>query len=139
MQYELTSKAVSVILNGFIFFFSWVIVLCQWNYIQETWMKACALFLPVLVICGGIYAFRANPELYIRITENAGIQEAESRQEEDFAILNEWKAGDTAYRIIYMKDTKVKYIIVDDGGSQVTITPLYNADGTYPLCREMPK
>lgn len=128
MQYELTSKAVSVILNGFIFFFSWVIVLCQWNYIQETWMKACALFLPVLVICGGIYAFRADPGAYIRTVE-----EESSRQEEDTVVLNEWKEGDMTYRIIYMEDTKVKYMVVNDGSSQVTISPLYNADGTLQV------
>ncbi|MCX4319027.1 MAG: hypothetical protein OSJ44_04635 [Lachnospiraceae bacterium] len=61
-------------------------------------MKACALFLPVLVICGGIYGFRANPGAYIRVVE-----EDASRQEEDTVVLNEWKEGDMTYRIIYME------------------------------------
>lgn len=133
MQYELTSKAVGVILNSFIFFFSWVIVLCQWNYIRETWMKACALFLTVLVICGGIYAFQENPGAYIRVVEEESRQKEESGQEENTVVLNEWKEGDMTYRIIYMEDTKVKYMVVNDGSSQVTITPLYNADGTLQV------
>ena len=136
MQYELTSKAVNLMFGYFTFFFSWAVVLCQWNFIRETWVKVSALVLPVFLVLVGIYALRENPELYIRITEDTGIQEAESRQEEDSAVLNEWKDGDTAYRIIYMKDTKVKYIVVDDGGSQVTITPLYNADGTLQVYGE---
>ncbi|MEY8425125.1 hypothetical protein AALB52_20790 [Lachnospiraceae bacterium 38-14] len=133
MQYELTSKAVSVILNGFIFFSLWVLVLCQWNFIQETWMKACALFLPVLVICGGIYGFRADPGAYIRTVEEEASRQEKTRQEEDTVVLNEWKEGDMTYRIIYMEDTKVKYMVVSDGSSQVTISPLYNADGTLQV------
>lgn len=47
MQYELTSKAVNLMFGYFTFFFSWAVVLCQWNFIRETWVKALVLVLPV--------------------------------------------------------------------------------------------
>lgn len=48
-----------------------------------------------------------------------------------FTTLTEWSDGRT-YRIVYAKDTKVKYlVIIGDSGSG--ITPLLNPDGTPQL------
>ena len=48
-----------------------------------------------------------------------------------FAVIAEW----SGYKIVYAKDTKVKYLIGyrDYPYSQFGITPLYNADGTLQI------
>lgn len=68
-------------------------------------------------------------------------QEATSTVEpsEDFAdgyftIITEWGSVPT-YRIVYAKDTKVKYLVFFDG-YRGGISPLYNADGTLQIYDE---
>lgn len=48
-----------------------------------------------------------------------------------FTVITEWGG----YKIVYAKDTKVKYLIGyrDYPYSQFGITPLYNADGTLQI------
>lgn len=45
-----------------------------------------------------------------------------------FMVITEWSDGRT-YRIVYAKDTKVKYLVFT-GDSGSGITPLLNPDGT---------
>lgn len=51
-----------------------------------------------------------------------------------FTVITEWDG----YKIVYAKDTKVKYLIGyrDYPYSQFGITPLYNADGTLQIYEE---
>lgn len=51
-----------------------------------------------------------------------------------FTVITEWGG----YKIVYAKDTKVKYLIGyrDYPYSQFGITPLYNADGTLQIYEE---
>lgn len=51
-----------------------------------------------------------------------------------FTVIVEWDS----YKIVYAKDTKVKYLIGyrDYPYSQFGITPLYNADGTLQIYEE---
>ncbi len=48
-----------------------------------------------------------------------------------FTVIAEW----SGYKIVYAKDTKVKYLI-REGGYHFGITPLYNADGTLQIYEE---
>lgn len=52
-----------------------------------------------------------------------------------FAILTEWSDDTGYYRIVYAKDTKVKYLI-SWNSYKFGITPLYNADGTLQVYEE---
>lgn len=51
-----------------------------------------------------------------------------------FTVITEWDG----YKIVYAKDTKVKYLIgySDYPYSQFGITPLYNADGILQIYEE---
>lgn len=51
-----------------------------------------------------------------------------------FTVITEWNG----YKIVYAKDTKVKYLIGYGNYpySQFGITPLYNADGTLQIYKE---
>lgn len=40
---------------------------------------------------------------------------------------------DTHYRIVYDKNTKVKYYILKKNDHESGITPLYNADGSFQI------
>lgn len=52
-----------------------------------------------------------------------------------FTILKEWKEDGITFRIVYAKDTKVKYFVVVKGVNRPNIdfTPLYNSDGTVQI------
>lgn len=65
--------------------------------------------------------------------------QAESKSGNDFGngyftVITEWDG----YKIVYSKDTKVKYLIGyrDYPYSLFGITPLYNADGTLQIYEE---
>lgn len=51
-----------------------------------------------------------------------------------FTVITEW-GGTPSYRIVYAKDTKVKYFVFFDG-YRGGISPLYNADGTLQIYDE---
>lgn len=51
-----------------------------------------------------------------------------------FTVIMQWGNIPT-YRIVYAKDTKVKYFVFFDG-YRCGITPLYNADGTLQIYEE---
>jgi hypothetical protein len=46
-----------------------------------------------------------------------------------FVLLQEWSSFENQWKIVYAKDTKVKYVILNRKG----ISPLYNADGTLQI------
>lgn len=52
-----------------------------------------------------------------------------------FTLITEWDDSGAIYRIVYAKDTKVKYFIAKSG-YKFGITPLYNADGTVQVYGE---
>lgn len=49
-----------------------------------------------------------------------------------FTVIAEW----SGYKIVYAKDTKVKYLIINRSQYMSGITPLYNADGTLQIYKE---
>ena len=52
-----------------------------------------------------------------------------------FTVITVWDDSAATYRIVYAKDTKVKYFIAKSG-YKFGITPLYNADGTVQVYGE---
>lgn len=61
------------------------------------------------------------------------IVEVESHQVlVEFEEVSSHTVDHTYYKIVYDKDTKVKYVIMN-GNYQSGISPLYNADGTLQL------
>lgn len=52
-----------------------------------------------------------------------------------FTEIQEWRADDFNYKIVYANDSKVKYLVVTCG-YRYGITPLYNADGSLQLYEE---
>ena len=52
-----------------------------------------------------------------------------------FTVITKWSDGNGRYRIVYAKDTKVKYFIQTSTYSWA-ISPLYNADGTLQIYEE---
>lgn len=52
-----------------------------------------------------------------------------------FTIITEWDDATAYYKIVYAKDTKVKYLIITCG-YKFGITPLYNTDGTLQVYEE---
>lgn len=52
-----------------------------------------------------------------------------------FTVITKWSDGNGRYKIVYAKDTKVKYFIQNSTYSW-SITPLYNADGTLQIYEE---
>lgn len=63
-------------------------------------------------------------------------EKADRNTEEDFArgyfsVIKEWGK----YKIVYAKDTGVKYLVGFDG-YHFGITPLYNTDGTLQIYEE---
>lgn len=79
-QYKLTIDAYEVIIQYVLFFLSGVVVMIQIDYlIEEKWVKVITILLLILMIFFGIYAFWSNPEIYIKVPEETGRQEAESR------------------------------------------------------------
>lgn len=52
-----------------------------------------------------------------------------------FTVITKWSDGSSRYRIVYARDTKVKYFIQNSTYSWA-ITPLYNADGTLQIYEE---
>lgn len=52
-----------------------------------------------------------------------------------FTIITEQDDASEYYKIVYAKDTKVKYLIIVSG-YKFGITPLYNADGTLQVYEE---
>lgn len=52
-----------------------------------------------------------------------------------FTVITKWSDGNGRYRIVYAKDTNVKYFIQNSTYSWA-ITPLYNADGTLQIYEE---
>ena len=49
-----------------------------------------------------------------------------------FERINRWTDIEGTYYIVYAKDTKVKYFVYKSG-YRLSITPLYNADGTLQI------
>lgn len=52
-----------------------------------------------------------------------------------FTVITKWSDENGKYRIVYAKDTKVKYFIQSSTYSWA-ITPLYNTDGTLQIYEE---
>ena len=52
-----------------------------------------------------------------------------------FTTVTEWYDDPIHYKIVYAKDTKVKYFIAISN-HKFGITPLYNADGTLQVYEE---
>ena len=52
-----------------------------------------------------------------------------------FTTIKEWGNDGMIYRIVYANDTGVEYMIVE-GYRKLSITPLYNADGTLKIYEE---
>jgi hypothetical protein len=45
---------------------------------------------------------------------------------------NNWSDSYDNYKIVFAKDTKVKYFVIT-GNNKIAITPLYNSDGTLQV------
>lgn len=49
-----------------------------------------------------------------------------------FVMIKKWEDSDHRYRIVYAKDSKVKYLVIRSA-NRYGITPLYNADGSLQI------
>lgn len=50
-----------------------------------------------------------------------------------FEKISSYTYDGKEYTVVYDKDTKVKYVIIEVNANQSGMTPLYNADGTLQL------
>ena len=49
-----------------------------------------------------------------------------------FIVENEWDDSNYCYKIVYAKDTGVKYFVIK-AAYKISMTPLYNADGSLQI------
>lgn len=84
-----------------------------------------------IVLCGmlALSCVGCGGQTYQEATN--AIEASEDFADGYFTIITEWGSIPT-YRIVYAKDTKVKYFVFFDG-YRGGISPLYNTDGTLQI------
>lgn len=91
--------------------------------------KICICLIAIMLLCGCGTPYNPENSNYEKELDNGYFVEINH-----FDGYDDGYGGHITYRIVYAKDTKVKYLTaIGNNLSVYGITPLYNADGTLQV------